>query len=739
MKIFRKSTLALILMASGPLWISLTVEGASASPLTERFNLRHEVTQDSWEWRLPGDLKISVRACQDPGTSDPTAYAVFDFETPSTAKVEAEFGLTPKLGQVVAEGETARKEHEIRLDGLRPRATEYYVRFRTFDASSAWSSPVLSFQTLLRYTYGYSFSTNDPELHWQEGVPRIITTNLCPQAAEVSRRIRDVDAKAYLQHIIQTIIQPQMTQLEKVKAIMTFVGTAVHHNPLYVYDGPYSGLLRQDPNTGFLEPGGDQEAVMVLELHYCQCGTVQPVAAALFRLIDVGGGAWPAPNGHHSSGRVMINGQWCFADEDAYKKGAFPLMLDGSLPPLDWLLQGDHVYLLDTKRAWSDWGSNGDWMLTKDGFLITGNTGGGHDSSEDAYASAWFGARTEFPPSLPRPLPVTHFERGEVLLEWGGSYDRDNDFRDYIVEVGTGPELSDIGRFHTTRAFYEVKLPHEGRYYWRVRATDHHASGTPYAGKIYYENSKESSFDTARLPQGLGDSPNTKSLHPPEDVLFSLDVADGSLGGLEPRGAIPDEATLGTGAYAGTDLFNVEWGKDGRVLELMDPSNRWASPRRVVRRTWYKAVTARITPEDSWELSCAIRTGRSFIAGNSSFPLLYVTDPTSAERAIGITLDPVFGTVSGATRDSVGWSNLDAFDPQNRWHTYTVRFSASEKARSSAAPQKNVISYFVDGKQLGANATIPEGVTPGTVWISSNPVADVTAWIGKVEIDRVRR
>lgn len=739
MKVSKHNVWTLALILIGPLCSSGNTQRVLTSPKIEKVDLRHETSQDVWEWRLPEDMTILVRICQDPGVRRQKAYAIFDFQTTSVAKAKVEFGSTPQLGRVVAELGTPRKKHEIRLDGLSPRGTRYYVRFRLVGAHSSWTSPLLTFKTLLRYPYGYVFSPNDPELRWQPGVPRIITGLIAPDAHEVDQRLREVDAKCYLQHIILTITQPKMSQLQKVKAIMTFVGDAIDHNPIYMYWGPDMLALRQDPKTGRLMPGAFRAVAKILELHYCQCGQVQPVAAALCQLIGVRAGWWEAPNGRHVSGRIMIDGRWYFADEDAYKKGNFPLMPDGSLPPLDWLLSGENVYLLDTKPAWSNWGSKGGWMLTKRGFLITGAIAGGHDQSEDSYPSAWFGARVEFPPSIPKPLPVTHFGTGWVLLEWVGSYDRDNDFRNYRVEVGTRPGLSDVGRFETQRAFYKVVLPHKGTYYWRVTATDHHASRTPYAGRIYYEPSKENSFDTAHLPQVADGPPRLKPISPSDDVLFSLDLKDGSIGGFEPHGNTYDPIGLGEGSYGGTDLFRIEWGKAGYVLELVDPTNRWGS-HQVARRTWDEAIKAKIYPRESWEVRCTVRTGRSYMAGNTTFPLLFVTDSADSKYAMGITLNPESGTVGDGVKDSVSWINLDSFDPQNRWHTYTIRFTRVEKAatpKSGDKPQHNFISFFVDGKQVGTDTAIPQVITPGAIWISSNPVAEVTAWIARLEIDRI--
>lgn len=129
------------------------------------------------------------------------------------------------------------------------------------------------------------------------------------------------------------------------------------------------------------------------------------------------------------------------------------------------------------------------------------------------------------------------------------------------------------------------------------------------------------------------------------------------------------------------------------------------------------------------------------MAGNSNFPLLFVTDPANPERAIGITLNPESGTVSDAVRDNVSWISLHAFDPQNRWHTYAIRYSVIMKDTHRQPGEKAhhyFISFFVDGKQIGGNVAIPQAVSPGAIWIASNPVADVTAWISKIEVNRVQ-
>lgn len=731
-------TLKLTLFSS----VSIAAVAVPPNSQIEALNLKHQATQDSWEWQMPNGIKVLARVCQDPGIHNQIGYAIFHLQTTSEAKVRVEYGLTPRLGQATAKDATPQKEHEIRLDGLNPRGTKYYVQFHVEGSQGSWSSPLLKFKTLLRYPYGYSFSPADPELRWPSGGSRVVIGPMDPYAAEVLKRVQEVNPESYLQHIILTITTPRMSQLDKVKAIMTFVGTAVQHSPLYLYTGPeaQAALEPQDvpgePRGITLKPTGDRLALDVFEMHNTQCGYVNTIIAGLTRLVGVDGGAWPPPSGHHLSGRLLINGKWYFADEDAFKKGLFPLMPDGTLPPMDWIMQGDNIYLLDTKPGWVDW--SGEWMLTQDGFLVTGDLAGGYDRSEDGYGSYAFAGRKEFPPSIPHPLPVAHYSGQSVTLEWVGSYDRDKDFQDYEVGVGTQSGLSDVGSYHAEHAFCAVKLPHPGAYYWRVKATDHHADSTPYAGKIFYVNSEESFFSTAKLPE-TPRGPAPIAVDPPEDVLFSLDPKDGSLGGLEREGNEEDGMA---GLLMGwTDLFNIEWGEQGRVLELVDPSNRWRSGK-IVTTSWHAPMSGNLASGEPWEMTAIARTGRSYIAGTSSFPFIYVTDRAQPGNGLGLSLIPEAGTVSSAVKEGICWTNLDAFDPQNEWHTYTLQFSGKGNEGSLTTVlggrQANVVSFLVDGKKLGTGISVPEAITPGEVWVSSNPEAEVTAWISKIRVERMR-
>jgi len=382
----------------------------------EVIDVSERASEKAWKWAIDG-VVLSASVHQEPGGARQEGCAVFSWEMPFKGEGRVEYGLSPALGDVAIGDGPSSSYHKIVLNGLKPRGTRCYVRLICEGDGISWSSPILSFRTLFRYPYGYSFSPSDPALRHKAGDSRIRLPKDSVDIKPLMDKLEGVDPKSYLQHIIDTTTSPDMDEMEKIKAIMAFIGHAVHHNPLYQYSGS-AEALRRISQDGWERADIDLDALIILELHYTRCGHVNGLLLpALCRLVGIEAGGWSPPS-CHSSGRVKIGDLWYFADVDAFKKGEFPLMEDGSLPKLDWVLGVPNSYLLDTKPAYVDFGSKGDWMLTEDGYLCTGYVGGGHDPSEGAYLSSWYGAKIEYPPSIPQLLPVREFKGDRVLLEW---------------------------------------------------------------------------------------------------------------------------------------------------------------------------------------------------------------------------------------------------------------------------------------------------------------------------------
>lgn len=160
------------------------------------------------------------------------------------------------------------------------------------------------------------------------------------------------------------------------------------------------------------------------------------VACALLRRIHV-------PNktffgcGGHTSGQVYVDGEWRLFDVDAFKK-QLPLDDKGNLPAISWLKKDNNWLLLDTLPAWEDSPREEGWITDRGGTQITGTLGGGRDRSEIGYASEWINGGVKcklYPPSVPQLLPVRYRQGNRVLLEWIGSYARNNNLQGYEVEI----------------------------------------------------------------------------------------------------------------------------------------------------------------------------------------------------------------------------------------------------------------------------------------------------------------
>ena len=247
-----------------------------------------------------------------------------------------------------------------------------------------------------------------------------------------------------------------------------------------------------------------------------------------------------------------------------------------------------------------------------------------------------------------------------LRLEWIGSYDRDGDLRDYVVEIGSAPGKSDVGVFRTADTWLDVSVNREGVCYWRVCATDRHGEGTAYEERIYYLDSKETELDTARQSE-LDARVYPPAVEPgPANAILSLDSADGSLGGLERREGLDD--CCGGGLWCTTELFNISYGAHGRVLHLMDPTNRWFSDT-VVRSAWSRRLDRDVLPGMCWEFSVLMMTGRSFLAGDHAFPMLFLLDRDEPGPGIGFCLDPMSVSVQHSMRKWGTWYDMARVDP----------------------------------------------------------------------------
>lgn len=685
--------------------------------------VKETVAEKSYRWELDG-AKVEVIVRQPPGVEQEVSAEIV-VALDSAAPLRLSYGETYCCGHTVAGPAACR--HSVAIRGLKPRGAQYYLRIEAGD----WTSPLLSFRTLFRYPYGYVFGPHCPELRHRPGSPRIVPAGSSVDIRPVLEQLAGTDPRCYLRHIIHTIVEPSGPPMEKLKAIVEFLGNAVHHNPLLLYTGSQEALDKI-ARDGWEKADIDLDAAIILELHCTSCGYMNGVLLpALARLVGIRVEGY-ALSGSHTSARALLDGTWYFVDADTYKKGNHPTMPDGSLPTIEWLSQPPNYYLLDTRPAHAEIGWKGGWHHTQDGFLCTGFKNG-QNPSELGFASSLFGAPVEFPPSLPIPLPVRRHAGLEVQFEWVGSYDRDGNLRDYVLSVGTQPGAYNIAVATTTECAVKLELPRPGYYYWRVRARDSHALASEFEDQIYYEPSEERKLDTASLPE----EPNGWCL--PEKAT----AGDGSdrfqPANLPWRRIEGEDDLIGDGARVRTEIFPVQWGTAGKVLQLVDPTNRWISGA-PARSLWQLPL-----PHSPavFSLDLLLLTGRSFMAGDAAFPVLYVLDAEDERLGCGLHADPDRGVLQLGIRSLGTWYGLGAIDPGNRWRSYRIEATVKPTSRPQPSradapegrcrPYAFEVALFCDGA-LVARWEPPQPVSPRALYLSSNPTGELTLWLAEIAL-----
>ena len=684
-------------------------------------DIRATAAERSWRWPLAiGDVQACVQ--QPPSVETQANTLRLSWNTASIIRAEWEWGQTSEFGSIVP-AERSGDDWQVVVEGLAPRGQDYFGRLTVWQRQGKpWHSPTLSYRTLVRYPYGYRFSLSDPRLRHHPGDPKVFThrsqTEQSPEP--VDRLLGDTCLRSYLEHIVLTFTRPEMTPMQKVVALWTFLGTAVVHHPLYL---PPLGHAEQVAARDYWDGDYDREAVLALEMHMGRCGQTNTfIGKSLFRLADLELVSYPPPS-CHCAAKIEMDGRWYFVDLDGWKAGCIPLTGDGEIPELEWIYQYPNFYLLDCYPSWQE--VSGEWVLAADGTRCTGDicTSG---FTQMGYASCFYGAPMEFPPSIPIPLPVRFWEEDRPVLEWSGSYDPDDDFRDYIVEVGNEPTLSDIGVYRTEETSLTLPVPIEDRIYWRVRATDRHAELTAYKERIFFESSKEACVEIADV-----DSPrksDTRHLPPPRKYHrsdFVLDLAQGDLGGFSRMEGWDDY--YGNGSIFRTDLYNLSYGREGCVLHLADWSNKWLSGS-AVRSLWCCPVENAPGKGEPFGFDVVLRCERSDIAGEHRFPTISLTHASDPSAGVGLIIDPARLTIlPGHKTWGQWWSGIE--ETRNGGGIAETQIDGGWRHyRFLFVPEERRLTLEVDNQQLFRIVLPPtqgwDSFVPNRLCIASNPDAE---------------
>jgi hypothetical protein len=665
------------------------------------YKLEETVDTRTYEWEMNG-LTIRLELRQEYGQN----------QVIGTFELDSEYDYCLHLGSESDSSRQIQIKKKATFTPLAGRGTEYwFVLYK----DGVPITPKVFFRTLVRYPYGRTFDsyrermTRKPwesriVLYWEEDV------DLQPY----KQFLQDTDPSHYLEHIVRSVAMGKFDKMEQAKALLAFLGAAMQHNAVYLNKADSIPAMERFLKDGCVNADIDYEAMLNLELGYTRCGFINGfILAALCRRLQLKNEVFFS-NGGHTSAKIWVNGKWYLADPDAFKS-QYPLTEDGSLPAIDMLYEGNNRLLLDTVPGWEDTNFEEGWLNYRDGFRVTGYVGGGRYHSETAYVSSWYGLPLAYPPSVPKPLAIRYKKGTKVLLEWIGSYDRDGDFRDYQIEVGSNKGLSDIGVWNTPHTFIEIELPRgDTTYYWRVRARDHHGMGTPYYDKIYYTPSPEQTIEpydrdcTYLLPD------HEVTDEPSRICFIDSRKPDGGLSEFSRLEGFDD--VLGQTSAARTELFSIRMGKEGKsVFRLVDPTNYWFNGF-TCRSLWVRTFDETSIIKGDWTFSVTIELRKDGFGGERSFPLVWVGERGSY-MGIGLILDCMTGKLHFGTNLFGDWRKNASVAVSGKPEQFEIEWLSNKKQ----------LRFYHNGHEIGIeDVSLRQApiITNG-LFISSNPEGEL--------------
>ncbi|MDD2502652.1 MAG: hypothetical protein PHG58_02170 [Clostridia bacterium] len=571
-------------------------------------------------------------------------------------------------------------------------------------------TPVFTLNAICRYPYGRTFEEYKHTLTQHNGQSRVIGYDLeyyttDEPIAPVRRRLGNTNCELYLDHIVASVIDPSMTQMEKARAIWKFISMAIQHNNIHM------NLRETVPALeGYAEnPEGDFDEVTVwlIELGHTRCGAINGfVSAALLKRVGIASRNVRACGGH-TAGSVLVDGKERFWDPDAYK-GVIPLDEKGGIPARDWLMAAPENYLLlDTLPAWVDATIEDGYLTSHEGYRMTGVVRALPDP-DAGYPSSFHGAVKSYPPMVPELLPVT-FRCGKLVrLEWYGSYDRDGDFKDYLVTVTT-QDGSVILCQETVNPWIETELPVIPGLMFTVQARDRHGEGSPYEGKIHYASAKP-----VDIPA------NNVNLPYSWDMLSQSDYNGRT--NLVAKGHVFEciegrNNAAGQTIVAVTNLWDTICARaQKRVLRMVDITNYLFSGTSV-RSLFACPLPVIKTTAEGWHLTAVLRVLPFDIAGYGRFPLLWVGQHDS-HIGIGLGMDCKAGLLRASSNVMGDWRMFEGFKARGVFRFDMICDKGEKRVR-----------YYVDGVCFAIQdyTTFSEGnFDIDTVYLSGNPDAETS-------------
>ena len=540
----------------------------------------------------------------------------------------------------------------VSSDGF-PPGTDVWLQL--FEADSKPATPLIMFRSICRYPYGRVFTDFIDEVIQQPFQSRSLDYDLVYYTTEASldpvrKRVLGTDANLYMDHILASILTDGMSEMEKAKAIWMFISQAIQHNGIQVNLKETVAALDafwEDPAGDF-----DELTMLILELGYTRCGVINGfMSASLLKRVGIKSTVTFACGGH-TGGVATIEGKDRVWDPDAYKHG-IPLDDNGDIPEYEWARLPENQFVLDTVPSWSDTLAHEGWNTTREGFRMSGYVDGARFHSETGYASSWHGAPKAYPPRPPELIPVLWRNEGLVRLEWYGSYARDGNFRDYLVQIFK-PDGSIYKEQETEKPYLELELPQTEGYSFTVQARDWYAKGTPYFGRIDY-----TTLPAEPIPVKNIEFPY------PWDLLGETDTKNriNLLEGVSPLEFIEGRDNfLGETRVAQTNLWRTECGRTEKpIFRMVDETNRKFS-RVSIRSLFARDLPKPLTNADGWHFTAVMRINLFDVAGYGKFPMVWL-GRRNGHVGVGIGMDCEKGLICAALNIMGDWRYSNGFDP----------------------------------------------------------------------------
>ena len=280
--------------------------------------------------------------------------------------------------------------------------------------------------------------------------------------AEIVRRAKKTDRKAYLSHIAETLAREADGDADLVRRVAKFVHHTLYYNPIQV----------PECDRRFFGKFTETDPLVFLEAHDGRCGHGVTVTQALLEILGI-----PVRRvqlSHH----VVAEATYDAGDHivDALFFGKNQPQRNGRVLSVDELVSDPYFADAFARECFA---YDPELLMSIDGFQVLGFVIGPWGS--EPYYSFYLHAEKEHPPTLPHWVPAERVGKKSIRLNWAVSRKKGGGRVEYDIGVFSDRACTEeIFRVTTeeTSLVYEVPEPNR-MYFVETRAMDDHRKVNP--------------------------------------------------------------------------------------------------------------------------------------------------------------------------------------------------------------------------------------------------------------------